>query len=267
VTSENPKNPIDPQQSAGNASTEAQDHNKNPNPPTVVGPDPPPPPAKQCEVTVNTKRDWIDWWTLRLEGFGLFVLCIYTVATIAIWCANKKVAEDTHQSVLNADRNFRIDERAWMGPETVKHSKLSDDNVSIGMVLQNTGKTPALDYRDGILVLPFGKDQPFRPIYPTGSKECATEHEPLSARTGDEIHIVRSVSTVFPQQRKTPLFRVKRGLLPPLEKLQTGDPILYIFGWASYKDVFGDSHCTHFCAFLSTDLDNALTCESYNDAN
>jgi hypothetical protein len=131
VTSENPKNPIDPQQSAGNASTEAQDHNKNPNPPTVVGPDPPPPPAKQCEVTVNTKRDWIDWWTLRLEGFGLFVLCIYTVATIAIWCANKKVAEDTHQSVLNADRNFRIDERAWMGPETVKHSKLSDDNVGL----------------------------------------------------------------------------------------------------------------------------------------
>jgi hypothetical protein len=59
----------------------------------------------------KNRREAVKFWA---EIATLLIFFIYATFTILIWCANKRVAEDTHRSVVNADRNFRTDERAWM---------------------------------------------------------------------------------------------------------------------------------------------------------
>jgi hypothetical protein len=60
------------------------------------------------------------------------------------------VAEDTHKSVVNADKNFRIDERAWVAPRTTigdfRDKRLFGEGspVVVPIVFQNTGKTLAI---------------------------------------------------------------------------------------------------------------------------
>jgi hypothetical protein len=124
LTLENPESPIDPKPPSQGADAEPKDHQDKPEPPVapkVLAPNPPSPSAKHCEVTANMKRDRIDWWTLRMEGIGLAVLVIYTIATIAIWCANKKAAEATviaanaaKTASETAQKQLEQSERPWL---------------------------------------------------------------------------------------------------------------------------------------------------------
>ena len=61
-------------------------------------------PSKQCcEITCNKKRDWVDWATLALEGFGLAVLIAYTIFSALLWrTANQALVEgrDTNANQL-----------------------------------------------------------------------------------------------------------------------------------------------------------------------
>jgi hypothetical protein len=150
MASENPEKPIGQQQANPDAQAETKNHSHKTDPPVmpvVVVSNTPPPTEKQCEITVNTKRDRIDSWTLRMEGFGLFVLIVYTIATIAIWCANKRAAEATRDSVTNADTNFRVGQRAWVGAWAgivQRTNSETMDTIDYRVVLKNTGPTPAL---------------------------------------------------------------------------------------------------------------------------
>jgi hypothetical protein len=157
VTLENSENPASTQQFGADARAETKDHQGKPDPPNspeVTLPNSPSSPAKQCEITTNIKRDRIDWWTLRMEGFGLFVLCVYTVFTALMWCANKqaadaatRAAESAENSVTQARDNAHLDQRAWVSVKSVKltapYSLTTKGGITV--TLANTGKTPALD--------------------------------------------------------------------------------------------------------------------------
>jgi hypothetical protein len=164
VTSENPKDSIGPHQPAPHASTETNNHKDEPDAPSaaaVVLPNSPPPPQKHCEITVNTKRDRIDWWTVRLEGFGLFVLCVYTVATIAIWCANKNAADAAKTAADTARDALVIGNRPWIKvdlSQTAPLEFLPDGSAKIGIQerIENIGSSVALRVESWFNVFPLG---------------------------------------------------------------------------------------------------------------
>jgi hypothetical protein len=232
----------------------------------------PPKLVEKYDAANNKQESW-DRKKFRAEIVTIFLVSVYT--TVAIWqgCSNKRAADAAKSAAATAaaalkgsQDSFALDQRAWVGPERVVHSKISDRHPSFGMVLRNTGKTPAIDFKSGIMVSLFQKGQ-FKVAYPESTHECTTKRQPLSARyKSNAERFSISSATVFPQQEFTPLSE-PIGDLPHAKQLRTGDPILYIYGWASYQDVFGQEHCTHFCSYLTTDLENARACDTYNDAD
>jgi hypothetical protein len=96
VPLETPGNPTDPQQSTIDTHREPDVQPGGPQPEvSLAGAKPQTKPSKHCcEITCNTKRDWVDWATLALEGFGLAVLIAYTIFSALLWCtANQALVE------------------------------------------------------------------------------------------------------------------------------------------------------------------------------
>ncbi len=269
MTLENTDSPIESNQSPQNGDTEPEDH------PQETQPASPPPAAKgdaqpcryHSEITCNTKRDWIDKLTLGLEGFGLFVLIVYTVATIAIWCANKKVAEDTHHSVLNADRNFRIDERAWIGfaLEGVEVQKEVPSKKPMALLvptsLVNTGKTPAKKVVGNLAITVIKKGEKL----PLGDY---TPGHTYYAINGNTVFPGGAVNAAMPAIKQGPEHAIT--IIPTdalMREIADGESFAVVYGSVTYCDIFGVPHSTQFCRYASRPgfIDN--DCMNYNNAD
>ena len=79
-----------------------------------------PPPRQSSALSVREARLVVTSWSVEI--FGEMVtngmpprVWWFSVAGGGLrmrgWCANKRIAEDTHQSVVNADNNFKLDQR------------------------------------------------------------------------------------------------------------------------------------------------------------
>jgi hypothetical protein len=247
-----PENPIDPQQAATDTHGKSDKQTNDPKAqvaPAAAQPQTKPP-KEHCEVTCNTKRDWIDWATLALEGFGLAVLIVYTIATIAIWCANKRVAEDTHKSVVNADRNFRLDERAWVSPHITtgdfRDKRLFGDGspLVVPIVFQNTGKTPAIHVQTCVIAEFVKNDTP------TVDTSCPDKAKnPGFDLIFPNDHIIRPCITTG---KCNVADNDPEGLLriPLRDDLLKGRKALYLRGRVDYRDIFNHPHWVTFCSML-----------------
>ena len=146
------ENPTDKDHPAINTDAKAADHKTEPDPkipPAVAIPDPPPPPTKHCEITVNTKRDRIDWWTIRFEGFGLFVLVVYTIFTGLMYCANRDAANAAKNAANTADatlKEIRLENRPWVVVKSASVLSVKPmEQAQVAVIFSNFGHTPALD--------------------------------------------------------------------------------------------------------------------------
>jgi hypothetical protein len=272
VTLENPENPIGPQQSAPDTHTETKDHKDKPDPPILpemIIPNPPQPPTKQCEVTVNTKRDRIDLWTLRMEGFGLFVLCVYTVFTALMWIANNKSADAAKvaadaavaqvgiagKSLDASIQQFRLDQRAWISVgEMIPPSLQKDAPLTIVVDIKNTGKT-------------FAKNFTYK-----GTGEI----KPKEILPKLPEQYIPTLGIIPPNG----LYHVTVGNLkthPPdtdLQDIRSGEKVLWVHGTLAYEDVFGQAHWTTFCYYFIPEertiehgAGGFALCKVGNDAN
>lgn len=96
-----------------------------------------------------------------MEGFGLFVLVVYTIATILIWCANKRAADAAKTAAdaavsqvgiagksLDATvTQFKLDQRAWVAITSVEGTPEIGQFWTIKASAKNTGKTFAEEFR------------------------------------------------------------------------------------------------------------------------
>jgi len=223
VPSETPTNPINPHQST-TAQAESEGHKDKPAPmvpPDASAPVPPPPPQNNCEITVSTRRDWIDWWTLRMEGFGLFVLIVYTVFTGLMWCANKKSADAAKSAADTARDALHISERAY----------IVDGGASIDISTKS-------------LTIPFVNSG----HVPSGAVEIITHEATINAagpttsvdlRMAVEKHWgrynFRSIPQGWPLSLAIPVPQVSK------EYLETGRQIVIVAGFVTYNDGFPDT--------------------------
>jgi hypothetical protein len=164
-----------------------------------------------------------------------------------------KSQENFDKSASDARDAFRDDQRAWVGPIsiTAPEVKAGSPIPTIGIVIKNSGKTPALRFASNITMRVFRKNEPFRPIFtsPTGppSIDVVQPNMGMLLNTG---------------AAKTPLTDTD------ITAFHNREFFIYFFGKLTYVDAFKRIHHTTFCVFYDpVTLKEMQSCNAYNTAD
>jgi hypothetical protein len=217
-------------QPAEHRDSETEDHSQkteNPAPPIVSVPAEQPCP-KHPEITCNTKRDWIDKTTLGLEGFGLFVLIVYTIFAGLMWCANKRAADAAESAARTAALALNISQRAYVLAEA---ATWTDNGKSVSVFVRNSGVSPARKVTVRSQLIAFGGNYSVDSMIGEGKLPPA-----------GSIGTVPAGSTI--QTRN--LFQGKQGEMA-IKGIKAGVVSVYEYGIITYSDIFGNLYQSRFC--------------------
>jgi hypothetical protein len=145
------------------------------------------------------------------------------------------------------------DQRAWVGPyDFVQADIQPNSRPTFTALASNTGKTPALEFTFGAVAQEYLKGQEFKPVYT----------EPEGAPSP-------SVAVVEPgtKLRFTTLPSWDVMTSEHIEHLKQGLVTWYFYGRMEYKDIFGKTHHTTYCAYVGADLKTVYACNTYNTAD
>ena len=201
-----------------------------------------------------------------LETVGIVAVCLYTVVAYQQWQeatdATNFVARQTELSrkgLNETTKNFRMDERSWIGIEGFSPSPLVPNQkfVASGKVT-NSGKTPALDVK--ITTTTHFSDEPVNIAkYARSPERDKGKGKP------------RSVAVFFPGMVKYAIggsdFPLPQTAIERITKTGGEGKFVYIFGEITYKDIFGEAHLTTFCFLYDPPNKDFDPCETYNYAN
>lgn len=224
---------------------------------------PPIPPSNEKKTEHNRKkrRKTIKFYAELLVGF--FVI-LYTIVSICLWRSAQHANEISNTSVENADRNFRIDERAWVGfgiGGTVTFNL--NQSFLIPTRTSNTGKTPAKNVHGNVVVGVFKKGEPLNFDYNAGHG---------NANWGIES------GTIFPNGSVDESFqglhtgangKAEAILLkkPLYEAIRTGQSFIIVHGEITYNDIFGTVHWTTFCRYATNPSLISKQCIEHNETD
>ncbi len=134
-------------------------------------------------------------------------------------------------------RATKINERAWVVPNVgdIKPTTKADD-FQVTVELRNNGKTPAWVTAAGSAGKGATKEKPLP------NKPPYTEMKPFSKK-GTLLSPSGSFLQGFPLTKDL------------LDHVREGKSQLFIFGYATYKDVYGDTHLVRYCFEAEKSLD------------
>lgn len=169
--------------------------------------------------------------------------------------------EQGRQTLQAAIELGRSEQRAWVGPEHVLGPLFSEGDVRVylkpgaspqfGIVIRNTGKTPAKNVRHRISGFSQSSNAPFIPSYVASPKWMISS---TSVLHGDSTQTIQTGAANAPDDEF-------------VSSIKSGEKALYVFGEILYSDVFGRSHTTTFCYYLKDTIETLRSCSTYNDAN
>jgi len=273
----NSENPADNQKSKPNTDAESDKQPNNPKPEiqgaaaqSQANPSP-----HSYKITCDKKRDWVDKATLGMQGFGLFVLIVYTIATIVYACLTRNMWNET-QEQTRIQRNTAINsERAWVGldiPITLDAIEIAPKAIRINghYTVKNFGHGPALK------VMQFGNFVDLDATMEIQKREAdsycdgAVKFTTGTVPVGGELKQPPPFGyTLFPDQSHTELIQVTGQKLP--EKTAT---FLRFIGCVAYLDQFRETHWTRFCMerkpgtiTLAGQIPKLDFCAMYNDTD
>jgi hypothetical protein len=271
----NSEKPSDSQQPKSDARTESNKQSGESTPEvSSTTAQPQSKPSPHCyKITCDKKRDWIDKATLGLEGFGLFVLIVYTIATIVYACITYRMwGQMQEQTRIQRDAGINS-ERAWLGlAGPIKIEAFS--NAPPRMLL-------IASYR----IKNFGHGPAFKATSNGWFSDSFDDTESW-AKHSCELSMPFTEGTVPVKGGPQPpamghlLFRdqefedsigdrhqaFSREYNPKLQKI-------WFTGCMTYKDQFGSSHWTRFCmtspaGTVTIDENVPLhSCNLYNDTD
>ena len=144
-----------------------------------------------------------------------------------------------------------LDQRAWVGPTSFIHPGegctyfKEGSQPSFGVVVTNTGKTPARKVEAMIQRQTIKRGVPFNATYnDTGGPSSAIILFP--GRTFNLTTKPESLPLTAEQ----------------VEIITTGEFTLYVYGAITYEDVFAIKHQTTFCGYLKPDLTSFNACNT-----
>lgn len=179
----------------------------------------------------NRRQQKIDGCWIKA---GTILVAIYTVITGFLWWATVK--------------NFRADQRAWVGiAEVINEPLIPDAEVHFDFVAQNFGKTPAIRLTGKTANEVIPKGQTFIPVYKSNAINIASH------------------ASIFPGVKFRTRTHTKKLTQQQVDVIKTEEKRMYLYGQFEYEDIFHQSHCTQYCLFVAPDLQRMFTCPFYND--
>jgi hypothetical protein len=214
-----------------------------------------------------------EWCAIALSALTLAAVTGYAIITYQMWqetirsalAVRQTATFAYHQTILAANSlnaaiaQFRLDQRAWVGPiEATRKTDVAGKVVTgLGIIMTNSGKTPGRNVVTHIdwNMIPVTSRQ-----LPDASKYTFNyEHEGKSGVPG-------SKSVMQPSTRRS--YWIDQWPSPEQARSIAKETLLlYIYGRITYDDIFGKQHLTLFCVYYDPDLSNVHSCPVHNDAN
>lgn len=172
-----------------------------------------------------------DWWTVGITA---------VLALFAGW------------TLLEIHRSTLLDQRAWIGVETIRGiPSVPEVNkpYDVAVVFTNSGKTPAKNVVMYNHVIP----SPTLPVVRESCREAIRTHE--------------STTMIAPNATLTQFLHPTNGKPLPdgwdVDLAHKGR--LYVYGCVLYDDIFEKSHWLTYCGVLNPTSKAFDTCEKYTD--
>ena len=155
--------------------------------------------------------------------------------------------------------NFHLEQRAWVGPVRVLKQFDAGGKIvnGLGMIVTNTGKTPALNvvtFMGMNTILVHNRNLPKVAEY-TFNYPSPVSGQPF----GSKGVLQPSMEVAF-----SPSFQEENA---KAERIKDGFVLLYMHGLMTYDDVYTRPHTTKFCVYFEPDLSAAHSCPTYNEAD
>jgi hypothetical protein len=208
------------------------------------------------DKNANDKRQYRVQNSIRWATWSAFIAAsIYAAITLYVAKQTRRAADYAESQANIAQRGFDeahinvlMDQRAWVGVSRIPVINLAaDSNAFIGVVIKNTGKTPALKNRTKFVL----------DIHPSGTGPNIR----YNTRTYDSVSVVQpGQEEILPVGTHT--YITKRRA----EALKVGSIEAYVYGKILYVDIFGACHRTMFC-FSVQPGEFPTPCATYNDAD
>lgn len=234
-----------------------------------------PSPAKQHEVTapmlpaegqippivIKEYESWKnenkrrEWWKIGIEAATLVAVVTYAFIAAIQAMQMRKATEASQKSATSAtraidlaERQFRLDQRAWLTIQkiTLLREPGATDNLTVLVSLINTGKTPATFTTKDYTVISTGNDEPPLPKW----EDIANAGNPRIIVPGDISVSIEAGRGMFdPMVFRSDVFRTGRN--PDIARYRAGGGRLYVYFRIDYTDFFGTNHYTEVCGYRS----------------
>ncbi len=187
-------------------------------------------------------------WPSRLQAFC--TLAIVFITGFYTYYAREQVGQMKEAVRITGDQ-FRLDQRAWMGITIMSGQFEVGKPMTITINFQNTGKTPAKEITNVMVVEPL-------------------EGNAAPDFTREQIAFKEGKGLATPQQK------IHSSMKAPEEKPLTdvgfknvinGKVRIYIHGILEYDDIFGHHHWITYCHYLATDGENFNAYKEHNDTD
>jgi hypothetical protein len=156
------------------------------------------------------------------------------------------------RTIESADKNSRIDQRAWIGVMKVEfyHDKDKKYLTNVRPHFMNTGKSPAKNV-DVAFVSEF---------ISANEKPDFTKEEKMMPESKGILMQNQIGSDISP-----PL--IHEGKFIPVSEINSGNRYLCIHGIIKYDDIYNIHHWYTFCAYANINLDGYIPCKEHNDTD
>ena len=163
--------------------------------------------------------------------------------------AQKKLIEKSFQATID---NFHLDQRAWVGIDNIAGSPAKNEPFVVTAYVKNTGKTPAKNVRA------WGHCEP-RAEMPNVQYGCSTGLVSSSPRSSGLLNPGGTFLLTLNPSHGHPL---QQELKETLESKKT----FYVYGCATYDDVFNSTHWLTYCSHWDEHIKGYAPCAKYNDS-
>jgi hypothetical protein len=217
-----------------------QEHDGGPRKVEIV---PPSPKDASHANHTDTKTKSFPWWRIT-EGVGILAAVVVAGVNVFQW--------------RDAQKNFKADERAWIGFRIANIVRVEPRQVmEFEVVVTNTGRTPGhIDKGTTTMAMRTKSED----IYQFGSSPLDYD---TSLLTGEISQIM-----LFPQgETRMPAISPHPLTDSEAAALDTGNARLRLSGTIHYTDIFGGHHTTDYCFVWVPPAAKFNACKNHNDAD
>ena len=165
------------------------------------------------------------------------------------------------QAQLDEQRaDFRLDQRAWIGVETIDPDPIMPEigkPFTVHITIKNTGKTPAMKINSR------GRGESIVKNSTANFSYVDITTYKAGFLTPGGTFVIGSTPIVDPQTNQSKIFDFET-----VNNITMKAITLYVHGRIDYNDIFGDQHWLTYCATLSVPFNGKFGfCDTHNDTD